>query len=95
MNEDGGIAVIHTIDPVAIIEVHEEHLAFKEGTYFQHLIHHNLDGVDELYTLRLHFQFSTSFADGEAQAAEVAQLLKRAWRWYQSYMNWEDKQAIG
>jgi hypothetical protein len=94
MNESGSIAIIHTVDPVAIVEVHEEHLEFKEGTYFQHFTHHNLDDVDEDFTLRLHFQFSTSFADGEAQAREVDQLFKRAWRWYQSYMNWEDKQIL-
>lgn len=87
MNEDGGIAIIHTIDPVAIVEVHEDHLDFKEGTYYRHVIHNRC----EPYTLRLHFKFSTSFADGEAQAREVDQLFNRAWRWYQSYMNWEHK----
>lgn len=92
MNENGSQAVIHTIDPVAIIEVCKDHLTFKEGIYFQHFTHTNLEGEEEGFTFRLHFQFSRSLADGEAQAKEVSQLMNRAWRWYQSYMNWEDKQ---
>lgn len=79
------LAVIHTIDPVAIIEVLEGHKRFDSGHY-RHFIHNSV----EPYTFRLHFQFSKSLADGDAQAKEVSQLFDRAWRWYRSYMEWED-----
>jgi hypothetical protein len=93
MNEGGGIAVIHTIDPVAIVECIEEHFDYPADTYYKHFSFTNIDGDKENWTLRLHHLFSTEL-DSEQHHKIVNHLLDRAWRWYQSYMNWEDKHEI-
>lgn len=90
MNEDGSIAVIHTIDPVAIVECIEDHVELPPGTFYKHYSFHNINGEQENWILRLHHYFTTEL-DSEQHASMVEKLLDKAWRWYQSYMNWEDK----
>ncbi|MDE3248675.1 MAG: hypothetical protein KGO82_08455 [Bacteroidota bacterium] len=79
--------ITHLLSPQAIIAVHNGHVDFKAGTYYQ-----QFDFEGEQYTLQIHFMFSRSLGDGEAQAAEAASMLKKSWRWYRAYMEWEDNQ---
>lgn len=91
MSNTGATAVIHTVDPTAIIEVIEGHVKQKPGDYFKFFSFVNIDGVKEEWTLRVHFLFTREL-DSERHASIAEHLLDRAWRWYHAYMNWEDQQ---
>jgi hypothetical protein len=80
LNEDGSEAIIHTINPISIIEVYPDSVEFKEGTYYQHFEYEG-----EPFTFRLHHLFSTEL-DSEQHSAIVQQLFERAWRWYVSVL---------
>lgn len=84
-------AIIHTVDPVAIIEVLQGHMQLQTGTHFAHYTFTNVDGLQEAYTFRLHHFFTREF-DSEQHGAQVARLFNKAWHWYMAYMNWEDQQ---
>lgn len=77
-------AIIHTIDPVAIIEVLQGHIDFPAGTYYQHFT----EGLDEV-TFRVHHLFTTQL-DGEQHEAIVRKLLTRAWNWYKALNDYYD-----
>lgn len=87
MAEGSTSAIIHTIDPIAIIQLIEDHV--ECSTPYRHYQYINTDGVPELWTLRVHHLFTTEF-DSEQHYIIVDKLLKRAWHWYKAYMEWED-----
>lgn len=86
---DGNCAVIHTVDPMAIIECIEGYEHFN-SPYRQYSFV-NTDGETEGWTLRVHHLFSLEF-DSEQHHIIVTRLLDRAWHWYKAYMEWEDEQ---
>ena len=82
-SEQSGLWIIHMLDPITIIcctQGQEE-----VGEIFKHFAFANIDGVQEYWTLSIYF--SNGNGDLETKAFK---LLDRAWRWYRSYMEWED-----
>lgn len=78
-----GAFIIHMLDPIAIIACDEGNI--ERGMIFKHYQFVNGDGVAEFWTL------SVYFANGEGDIeTRVFKLLDRAWRWFRSYMEWED-----
>lgn len=89
--EDSGIWIIHLLDPIAIIQCLEGHVGRGEvepGNIFKHYQFNNAYQVLEEWTLKVHHFFTTDFL--EEPEARAMKLLDRAWRWYRSYMEWED-----
>lgn len=86
MRDDSGTWVIHLLDPQAHIQCLEGHL--QTDKVHKHYQFRNGDDVLEQWTLSAHFFFTTDFiSEPEVQ---VLPLLDRAWRWYRSYMEFED-----
>jgi hypothetical protein len=87
MSESRDLAIIHTIEPVAIIGVLEN---FEK----HHQPHAHFNHFGEEYTLYIHHMFTTNMAGlDEAEGKKmVDKLLKRAWHWFAAYMEWEDQQ---
>lgn len=87
-------AIIHTINPQAIILITEGkgfRLARQNEKRFKNFSFVNSDGIEEWYVLSVHHLFTTEF-DSEQHHMIVDKLLTRAWHWYKSYMEWEDEQ---
>lgn len=87
MREDSGKWIIHLLDPKAIVRCTEGHVQIDN--IFKHYQYKNSDGIIEEWTLSAHFFFTTDFISEPEQ--QVIPLLDRAWRWYRSYIQWEDK----
>jgi hypothetical protein len=86
MRPDSGLWVIHLLDPRAIIECAEGHV--NAGTLFQHYEFKNNDGLTEEWTLSVYHFFTTDFlTEPDVQGAK---LLNKAWRWFRSYLEWQD-----
>lgn len=83
---DTSLYIVHLLDPVAIIEVEENHVEYHPGKFYKHFTH----GFEQ-YTLSIHFLFSREL-DSEQHHAIVDKMLDKAWRWFRAYMEWEDKQ---
>jgi len=77
-------AIIHTVDPQAIIEILEGHQVCTSP--YRHFTYQN-----DLYTLRVHYLFTQEF-DTEQHHIIVTKFLTRAWHWFVAYMKWEDEQ---
>lgn len=84
--DDDGLFIIHMLDPVAIIQVDEEHMSFDDGKYYEH---YSYQGKD--FTLSVYFLF-TKELDSEQHSKITEHMMDRAWRWFISYIKWEDKQ---
>lgn len=89
--EQSGSFIIHMLDPVAIIKCDENHVHFLPGKFYKHFQFNNSDNLMENWTLSIHFMF-TKELDSEQHDKIVDHMLDRAWRWYRSYLEWEDKQ---
>lgn len=87
MRDNSGTWVIHLLDPQAIIRCTEGHV--EVDNIYKHYQFKNNDGVIEEWTLSAQFFFTTDFISEPEQ--QVIPLLDRAWRWYRSYMKWEDE----
>lgn len=84
MVEGSPSAIIHTLDPQAIIMVVEGHaMPDKPHRQFQY--------NDEQYTFVVHHLFTREF-DSEKHHIIIDKLCNRAWHWFVSYMQWEDEQ---
>lgn len=86
MVEGATSAIIHTIDPQAIIEIIEGHVVCE--SLYRHYTYE-----DEEYTLNAHFIFTTNF-DADQHHLITTKLLERAWHWFVAYMKLEDEQEI-
>lgn len=89
-SDSTGLYIIHLPDPVTIIECIEGHVGkgeVKAGNIYRHYQFNNGQGIEE-WTLNIHHFFTTDFLEEPEQRA--IKLLDRAWRWYRSYMQWED-----
>ena len=81
------LSVIHTTEPVAIIECIAGH-TYCTTPYRQYSFT-NIAGDQEDWTLRIHH-----CQTGEAKnQLMLYTLLDDAWIWYQRYMNWEDSNS--
>jgi hypothetical protein len=83
MRPESGLWVIHLLTPVAIIRCTEVKEAADEVS--QDYVYINSDNVAEQWTLSIYF------TEKDIDEEELYHLLDRAWRWYRSYMQWEDK----
>lgn len=77
--------VIHALPPYSMIKI----IAGKdklplEAFRYSSFAFRNSDGVIEDWTL------VAIYSEGSQEQVET--LLPKAWRWYRSYMEWEDKQ---
>lgn len=86
MAQEENLSMIHTAEPVAVIECIAGH-TFCTTPYRQYSFI-NLDGDQEDWTLRIHF-----CQTDEKNQLIIYSLLDQAWTWYQRYMNWEDNNA--
>lgn len=87
MRDDSGLWVIHLLEPKAIIRCTEGHV--EVDTIYRHYQYINSDEVVEEWTLSAYHLFTTDFlTEPEMQASK---LLDRAWRWFRSYLEFEDK----
>lgn len=91
--DQSGRFIVHMLDPVAIIECELEHNEYPPGKWYKHYYFQNIDEVIENWTLSIHFMF-TKELDSEQHHKLVNHMLDRAWRWYRSYLEWEDKNLI-
>lgn len=83
------LAIVHMLQPVSIITVHEGHLATKFP--YKHYTFTNADGGQEQHTLSLYHCFTNLVATDEDNDKMIAKLLRDAWHWYMAYLNWEDE----
>ena len=86
MKDDGKQYVIHTIKPKTIIEAAEPSDELVSSGY-PHAVYKytNSDGVPETWALVIRDVYDNSTNE------ELGKLLDRAWRWFRSYMEWEDE----
>ena len=84
--DDDATYIIHLLDPVAIIIAAHTYRLKKIGD----------TAVAKKYTyggeeieLIIHHLFTTDFL--EEPEDQALPLLDKAWRWYRSYLEWEDK----
>jgi hypothetical protein len=90
-DDNGGLAIIHTVDPICIIGIAEEHIQVPQP--FKHFTFVNLDGEEEEWTLYIHHFFTENLNNLDAAVVQEKneKILEQAWDWYKSYMDWEDK----
>ena len=76
------VFIVHAIPPFALISAQlGQH---RPPSPFCQYAFRNVDGNIEDWTLFIHYI--------EANESDATKLLDKAWRWYRSYMEWEDKQ---
>lgn len=86
--EQSGVWVIHTLNPKAMIQCLEG--SGKTDAPHLHCEFKNKNGDIEQWTLSAYHFFTTDFlTDPQEQAIP---LLKKAWRWYRAYLEWEENQ---
>lgn len=81
--------IIHTIQPIMFIEVHHEAIAVGDSRSYL-IANYSRGGLIETITLHATKVFVCNPEISEELKDKVEQVLKRAWRWYSSYLNWED-----
>lgn len=88
-NEYNPLYIIHTLEPKCIIEAIclNENFELKGSIELPYakFEHKNTDGAIEEWVLAIRDIYST------ASTSNIEQLLPRAWRWYRSCLEWEDK----
>jgi hypothetical protein len=87
MRDDSGAWIIHLLSPQAHIQCLEGHA--QTDKIHKHYTYKNSDGAIEGWTLSAQFFFTTDFISEPEK--QVIPLLDRAWRWYRSYLELEDK----
>lgn len=79
--------IIHLLNPIAIFQAHLGTVEVK-NKIFKHYQFLNNDGKIVEWTLSTHHFFTTNFVSDPKD--QVIPLMDKAWRWYRSYLNWED-----
>jgi hypothetical protein len=87
MRDDADVYIVHLLTPVAIFKAQQGHIDIP-GKIFRHYQFENNDGFMEQWTLSVHHFFTTDFLTEPDQQAD--KLIGKAWRWYRSYLDWED-----
>lgn len=88
--DNSGLFIIHMLDPVAIIQCEEQWYELQAGKFYKHFHYKNATDIIENWTLSIHFLFSTEL-NSEKHHKIVDHMLDRAWRWFRSYLEFEDK----
>lgn len=79
--------IIHLLNPIAIFQAHIGTVEVKNKIH-QHYQFLNSDNIIEEWTLSTHHFFTTDFIKEPHE--QVKPLMDKAWRWYRSYLQWED-----
>lgn len=87
MREEKDIFIVHLLNPIAIFQAYEGYAEIK-GKIYGHYQFRNIEGVIEEWTLSTHHFFTTDFI--KEPADQVKPLMDKAWRWFRSYLDWED-----
>lgn len=80
--------IIHTVKPKCFIEAavaDEQPDVISSGLPHKVYEFINIDGIPETWALIIRGVFDNSTVQ------EQGKLLDRAWRWFRSYMEWEDR----
>ena len=85
---NSGVAIVHMLEPVAIILVLEGHTD-NCNEYNKKYKYINSDKVTEEYTLSIHHYFTTDM-NADNHSAKAFKIIDKAWHWYKSYLEWED-----
>lgn len=85
MSDSDEIYIVHALPPFALIAAIVGAFTYPDADQriFQSFAFRNIDGVVEDHTLIIVYT--------EASHDQAEKLLSKAWRWYRSYMEWEDK----
>lgn len=76
--------IVHALPPFALIQAFQGAGKVNlDNRLFQSFAFRNSQGVVEDWTLVIVYT--------EASMEQADKLLSKAWRWYRSYMEWEDK----
>lgn len=94
----GRVFIIHTPEPACLIEAiclndiegNPEYVG-KLDEIFDLFSYKNTDGVIERWELLIVKYFDVSPNENESTTVEYRHVIKRAWKWYLSYLQWEDK----
>lgn len=82
--DDRDLYIIHAIPPFSMIQaVQGAGKAPVDQRLYQSFAFRNIQGTIEDWTLVI------IYSEGTPEQAD--KLLSKAWRWYRSYMEWEDK----
>jgi hypothetical protein len=87
MRPGSGLWVVHLLEPKAIIKCTEGHE--RSGALYRHFQFKNIDGVIEQWTLSIDHLFIQDITGNHEQIWVT--MLDRAWRWFRSYLEFEDK----
>lgn len=87
--DDSGHWIIHLLDPIAIISCTNGFMLHKKNDT---TIYKKFSLQNSEWTLSIYHLFTTDFL--EEPKDKAIPLLNRAWRWYRSYLEWEDKQIL-
>lgn len=88
MRENSDLFICHLLEPIAIFQAYEGSLSI-DGKICKQYQFRNSDGLIEEWTLSTHHFFTTDFIN--EPELQVPKIMDKAWRWYRSYMEWEDK----
>jgi hypothetical protein len=96
LTDNGDLAIIKTVDPIAIIGIKEGHNLVPDHpcSFWQY--------GGEKYTLYVHHLFTTKFTEQVSNIAFVdvadnsreklvKKELRRAWKWFEAYLIAEDE----
>lgn len=87
MTDSGDLFIVHALPPFTLIQAFPEagRVNIRSDRY-QSFAFRNAYGVVEDWTLAILYS--------EAAQEDAFKVLSKAWRWYRSYMQWEDQQKI-
>lgn len=88
--DDSGCFIVHTIHPEMIIRVDHETFAVGDGKMFLTANYENSNGDIETVTLTIAQFLPKNIHVTDQLRMDVDHTLQRAWRWYASYLKWED-----
>ncbi len=94
----GPIYILQTIKHKMLIHVIPyddlSELDYSLDDVFDLFEYHNPDGFTEKYMLKVVDFYNISiFDDIDDYMPEIRLHIKKAWKWYKSYIIWQDKQA--
>lgn len=84
MRPDSDCYIVHAVPPFTFIYAQVGRQEVKSNAPVGNYAFKNSDGVTEDWTLTI------VYSEGNVQQCE--HIISRAWRWYRSYMEWENQQ---
>ena len=94
--DDRPIYILQTIKHKMLIEIipydDESELNYSTSDVFDLFSFSNSDGFDEHYMLKVVDFFGLSSEEIDLYILELRLHLLKAWKWYKSYLIWEDAQ---